>query len=165
MNTLGLLVVYLVITPVMAAVHYANDHPVLFNLISNEDHYSDNTGNNIVDNDDSVVLGVGTLSGSPSADSDSVYYPHGIYFLLVCSGTLHSCVLDGSNSRQIMYIWGTGGGTITLAGIHFLDGNSGGYGGALFIQSSALVSVQGCKLSSNQAQNGGAILHSVVARR
>ena len=50
---------------------------------------------------------------------------------------------------------------MTLAGIHFKDGSStgfGSYGGALRIQSSALVSVQGCKLSSNQANlEGGGI--------
>ena len=47
---------------------------------------------------------------------------------------------------------------MTLAGIHFKDGNSGSYGGgALYITSSAFVSVQGCKLSSNQADFGGGI--------
>ena len=52
---------------------------------------------------------------------------------------------------------------MTLAGIHFLDGSSGSdagagdYGGALYIDYSALVSVQGCKLSSNQAGYGGGI--------
>ena len=47
---------------------------------------------------------------------------------------------------------------MTLAGIHFKDGSRSGYsGGALYILS-ALVSVQGCKLSSNQATYyGGAI--------
>ena len=47
---------------------------------------------------------------------------------------------------------------MTLAGIHFMDGYSGSFsGGALAISSSALVSVQGCKLSSNQATWGGGI--------
>ena len=47
---------------------------------------------------------------------------------------------------------------MTLAGIHFKDGyRSGDYGGALHISSSAVVSVQGCKLSSNQASSGGGI--------
>ena len=47
---------------------------------------------------------------------------------------------------------------MTLAGIHFKDASSGSYeGGAFYIYSSALVSVQGCKLSSNQARQGGAI--------
>ena len=49
---------------------------------------------------------------------------------------------------------------MTLAGIHFLN-SVGIDGGALYIWSSALVSVQGCKLSSNQADGnrlgGGAI--------
>ena len=46
---------------------------------------------------------------------------------------------------------------MTLAGIHFKDGYRSGtsYGGALYIQSSAHVSLQGCKLSSNQASNAG----------
>ena len=113
-----------------------------------------NTGNNIVDNDDSVVLGVGTFSGAPYALSHTGYITDEIYFSLVCSGALHSCVLDGSDSRRIMYIEGTGGGTITFPGIHFLDANSD-YGGALYISSSALVSLQGCKISSNQGSNGG----------
>ena len=46
---------------------------------------------------------------------------------------------------------------MTLAGIHFKDASSGSYGGALYIDASALVSLQGCKLSSNQANIGGAI--------
>ena len=47
---------------------------------------------------------------------------------------------------------------MTLAGIHFLDGNVGSsYGGAFYISSSALVSIEGCKLSSNQAYYGGGI--------
>ena len=47
---------------------------------------------------------------------------------------------------------------MTLAGIHFKDGNyDRSYGGALSIWYSADVSLQGCKLSSNQANKGGAI--------
>ncbi len=50
---------------------------------------------------------------------------------------------------------------MTLAGIHFLDGNVGSsYGGAFYISSSALVSIEGCKLSSNQARYGGGIAAS-----
>ena len=129
----------------MATVHYANDHPVLFNLISNADWSSvDNTGNNIVDNGDDVALGVGTFSGAPYANSNIVYYTNEIYFSLVCSGAPHNCIFDGLNSRALMSIEGTGGGTMTLAGIHFKDGSSGSdAGGALYIYS-ALVSVQGC---------------------
>lgn len=161
---LAFLVILLVMPPVMAAVHHANDHPVLFNFISNKvtDTNTYTTGNNIVDNGDDVVLGVGTFSGppysgSPYPNTDTVYTTTGIYFSLVCSGAAHSCVLNGSNSRRLMFIDGTGGGTTTLSGIHFLDSNSDGWGGALHIHN-ALVSVQGCKLSSNQAYRGGGIL-------
>ena len=156
MKTLGLLVGLFAL--VGATVHYANDHPVLFNLISNREGL-DNVGNNIVDNGDDVALGVGTFSGAPYAYGGSVYYTIGIYFSLVCSGAPHNCVFDGLNSRGLMCIEGTGGGTMTLAGIHFKDGYRSGSsaGGALYISSSALVSVQGCKLSSNQAAYGGAI--------
>ena len=163
MNTLGLLVVCLVVTPVMAAVLYANDHPVLFNFISNKEaSWIDDTGNNIVDNGDSVSVGEGSFSvEGPSwlkATSDEVYYIDEIYFSLVCSGTLHTCVFDGSGSRTIMTIWGTGGGTMKLSGIHFFNGGDGGdSGGALKIRSSALVSLRGCKLSSNQANYGAGI--------
>ena len=158
MKSLGLLVGLIAL--VGATVHYANDHPVLFNFISNGNWAgSAGQGNHIVDNGDSVAVGVGTFSGAPYAHSDIVYSTYGIYFSLVCSGTLHSCVLDGSNSRRLMHIWGTGGGAMTLSGLQFLDGYVGGgsWAGALFIRSSALVSLQGCKLSSNQATNGGAI--------
>ena len=61
-----------------------------------------------------------------------------------------------------MGIDGTGGGTMTLAGIHFKDGYIGSYGGALYIRSSAVVSVQGCKLSSNQAGAGGGAITAEV---
>ena len=46
---------------------------------------------------------------------------------------------------------------MTLSGIHFKDSSGGYYGGALYIRSSAPVSLQGCKLSSNQANYGGGI--------
>ena len=50
---------------------------------------------------------------------------------------------------------------MTLAGIHFKDGyTQWDNGGALYIVTSALVSVQGCKLSSNQATWGGGIAAS-----
>jgi hypothetical protein len=81
---LAFLVIVLVATPVLAAEHYANNHPVLYNLISNlisnraGSGYT--TGNNIVDSGDDVALGVGTFSGAPYADSQSVYYTEEIYF-------------------------------------------------------------------------------------
>ena len=45
---------------------------------------------------------------------------------------------------------------MTLSGLHFTDGyvSGGGLGGALWIEYS-LVSLQGCKLSSNQASHCG----------
>ncbi len=50
---------------------------------------------------------------------------------------------------------------MTLAGIHFKDGGGVSYGGALAMTSAALVSRQGCKLSSNQASAyGGGIAAS-----
>ena len=135
---LAFLVIVLVATPVIATVHYPNNHPVLFNLISNG-YVGGSEGNNIVDNGDDVALGVGTFSGAPYGSSATVYHTNGIYFTLVCSGAPHICVLDGLNSRRLMYIDGTGGGTMTLAGIFFLDGyvSGHGHGGALFITSSA----------------------------
>ena len=142
----------------MAAVYNANNQDVLFNLISN---YAgvDNRGNNIVNNGDLVVAAEETFSGAPYAWVHSLYYTENIYFSLVCSGAMHSCVLDGSNNRRIMAISGTGSGTMRLSGIHFKDGYPGNYnGGALYIYSSALVSLVACKFSSNHAGSyGGAI--------
>ncbi|GMI45005.1 hypothetical protein TrCOL_g9321 [Triparma columacea] len=152
-----LVVVPAVVPAVMAAVLYANDHPVLYNSISNEDFYG-TQGNNIVNNDDSIAVGVGTFSGAPYASADTVYYTVEIYFSLVCSGALHTCVFDGLNSRRLMFVMGTGGGTIRLSGIHFKDGfvdsNSGG---ALSFYDAALVSIEVCKISSNQATYGGGL--------
>ncbi|GMH97477.1 hypothetical protein TrVE_jg7214 [Triparma verrucosa] len=108
MNTLELLVICLVAfaSLVGGTVENANNQTVLFNLISNgRGNFLSpgvTTGNNIVDNVDSVILGVGTFSGSPYADSNRVYAIDRIYFSLVCSGTDHSCVLDGLGRRQIM---------------------------------------------------------------
>ena len=141
--------------------HYANDHPVLWNLISNRASFGYTAGNNIVENGDSVVVGQGSFSGPPYAYSpvpySRVYYTTGIYFSLVCSGEIHGCVLDGLNLHHIMHIRDTGSGTTRLSGIHFKDGRAeGSYGGALTIES-ALVSLKSCKFSSNQAYMGGAI--------
>ena len=49
-------------------------------------------------------------------------------------------------------------GTIKLSGLHFRNGGtSSGSGGALFIENSALVSLEGCQFSANEAKNGAGI--------
>ncbi|GMH98720.1 hypothetical protein TrST_g13621 [Triparma strigata] len=146
---LAFLFILLVVTPVLAAVHYANDHPVLFNFISNGACSSCTTGNNIIDNDDSVAVGVGTFSGAPYARSATVYYTDAIYFSLVCSGAAHNCVLDGSDSRQIMLISGTGGACK-------LSSNQASKGGGIFAQSSGTtVNLYTTSFDGNTASNNG----------
>ena len=88
------------------------------------------------------------------------YNLYGKYFSLVCSGAIHSCVL--TRQGRIMLIVGTSSGTIRLSGIHFRNGGTSSetlYGGALKIDSSelAVVSLEGCKFSSNQATTGAGI--------
>ncbi|GMH78512.1 hypothetical protein TrST_g6502 [Triparma strigata] len=138
---------------------YANDHPVLFNFISNVVCDSCTTGNNIVDNGDSLVVGVGTFTGEPHATEGYMYGIDGIFFSLVCSGAIHTCVLDGSRSIGIMAIIGTGGGIMRITGIYFLNGYFTNSGGALRIQS-GLVSLEACKLSGNQASSSAGCIYA-----
>ena len=153
MNTLGLLIVCLVAfaSLVGAAVHNANDHPVLYNFICNA-NWPENPGNNIVDNGDSVTVGIGTFSGAPYATSITVYSINEIYFSLVCSGAPHTCILDGLNSRMIMRI-NSPAGDLRLSGIHFKDAYYNNFGAGLAItgssNSASIVYIEVCKFSSS----------------
>ena len=131
---------------------------VLFHAISNGVCDECTTGNNIVSNGAIVLAAQGTYIGAPYADSDNVYRIDDIYFSLICSSSPHSCILDGADSRRIMYISRTSSQTLTIAGMTFKDGSTG-TGGGMFIGSSALVSIQTCKFVSCYANGdgGGAI--------
>ena len=129
-----------------------DNHNALFHAISNgvSTNCPCTTGNNIVPNGAFVRAAQGTYIGAPYADSDEVYFIVDIYFSLICSSSPHSCILDGEDSRRIMYISGTSSQTLTIAGMTFKDGNAGGGsgGGGMVIESSALVSIQTCKFVS-----------------
>ena len=104
MNKLGLLVVVLfIIIPVIAEVVNVSTQSEISSAMGT-------SGSSRV----IVVAETGAYTGGYSLSQK--------YFSLVCSGAVHNCVFDGSNSRRLMDIQGTGGGTMTLAGIHFKDG-------------------------------------------
>ncbi|GMH74627.1 hypothetical protein TrLO_g1929 [Triparma laevis f. longispina] len=135
-----------------------DNHSDLYNAISNGCCYDGFTaGNNIVSDGSVVRVAQGEYSGWPYAWSGSIYRLDGIYFDLVCAAEPHTCVLDGSNQRQIMYMFGTGSGTLTISCFKFLDGNSGGNGGAGLSVSGGIIVLEFCDFSSCSGSFGGAI--------
>lgn len=130
-----------------------NNHSNLFNAISNAD-YGGSVGNNIVSDGSVVRVEQGGYSGSPYAHSSLVYFLVDKYIDLVCTAEPHSCVLDGNNQRTIMEIYGTGSGTMKIAGFMFDDGNSGSSGGGLNVR--GIVVLELCQFKGNSSVNGGA---------
>ncbi|GMI07372.1 hypothetical protein TrLO_g7543 [Triparma laevis f. longispina] len=140
-----------------------DSHNALFHAISNAVWSGGTTGNNIVPNGAIVRAAQGTYIGAPYSTSNKVYAIDDIYFSLICSSSPHSCILDGADSRRIMYISGTSSQTLTIAGMTFKDGNSGAYdGGGMYIGSSALVSIQTCKFVSCSAGHDGGGIHAMA---
>lgn len=103
-----------------------DNHLDLYNAISRY-------GSNKVSNGAVVRVAQGNYEGAPYHNSTAVYYLEDEYIDLVCTNQPHSCVLDGNNERQIMWIWGTSSGTLKIAGIMFDNGNNNGGGGGLYL--------------------------------
>jgi predicted outer membrane repeat protein len=134
----------------------------LFNTVSNEVTYADNTGNSIMANGDTAVLAVGSYKGSEGtcADSYSMLYTYNLNGEVKCVEDSASCVLDGENTRRGMYVWGTGS-AIILRALTFDKGKTSFFGGGVYIYS-GVMDLELLVFSNNRATNsvsggGGAI--------
>jgi hypothetical protein len=141
---------------------YVVDMNGLFNTVSNENNWADNTGNSIMANGDTTTLAVGPYKCSEGtcADSSIMLWTDDLYGEVKCVEDNASCVLDGENARRGMAVGGTGSGTFILRALTFDKGYTGG-GGGIWIEGGAIVDLELCVFSNNRATasyaGGGAI--------
>jgi hypothetical protein len=134
----------------------------LFNTVSNAAFSGYNTGNSIMANGDTAVIAVGSYKGSEGtcADSDNMLITEDLNGEVKCVEDNASCVLDGENERGVIYVLGTGSGTLILRALTF-DKGYATYGGGVYIVYGALVDLELCIFSKNRATDssfgGGAI--------
>jgi hypothetical protein len=135
----------------------------LFNTVSNRVESDTNTGNSIMANGDSTVLAVGSYKGSEGtcADSSNMLYTDDLNGEVKCVDDNASCVLDGENARRVMYVYGTGSGTLILRALTFDKGYESIGGGVVFHNGAIVLEL--LVFSNNRATHpdygrGGAIL-------
>jgi hypothetical protein len=137
----------------------------LFNTVSNEDNYAENTGNSIMGNGDTTILDVGPYKCSQGtcAGSENMLWLFNLYGEVKCVEDNASCVLDGENERRGMKVGGTGVGTLILRALTFDKGYARlSQGGGVNILQGATVDLKLLVFSNNRATSsdfgGGAII-------
>ncbi|GMI44416.1 hypothetical protein TrCOL_g8316 [Triparma columacea] len=134
----------------------------LFNTVSNYAGSGYNTGDSIMADGDTAVLADGSYkcSEGPCAHSSSMLTTDDLNGEVKCVEDNASCVLDGENARQLMYVRGTGSGTLILRALTF-DKGYAGFGGGVRINSGAIVDLKLCIFTNNRATSsdygGGAV--------
>ena len=93
--------------------------------------------------------------------STKMLYTNDLYGEVKCINDEATCIIDGEDTRQILYVSGTGVGKLTLRATTFKDGyissNGGGiyiYGGTMDIN---LCVFSGCRSTYTWSGGGGAI--------
>ena len=144
--------------------HHVSDMNVLFHTVSNADNeYTSNTGNSIMLNGDTAILAVGSYKCSEGtcADSSVMLYMVDLNGEIKCVEDDASCALDGENERGVMWVEGTGSGTLILKALTF-DKGSAEYGGGVYIRDGAIVTIElcvfsNCRATDSSGYGGGAI--------
>jgi hypothetical protein len=135
----------------------------MFNTVSNAAFSGYNTGNSIMANGDTAALAVGPYKGSEGtcASSTIMLHTYDLNGEVKCVEDNASCVLDGENARGVMYVEGTGSGTLILRALTFDKGYSVWEGGGVGINYNAIVDLKLCVFSNNRAtssdRGGGAL--------
>ena len=118
----------------------------LFNKVSNYESSSwgYNTGNDIMTFGDIAVMAVGEYKCSGTGDncqqSTKMLYTSALYGEVKCINDEATCIIDGEDTRQILYVSGTGVGKLTLRATTFKDGLTSSYyeGGGIYISSGTM---------------------------
>ena len=140
--------------------HHVSDMNALFNTISN--YATTNTGISIMGNGDTMILADGSYKCSEGtcASSSGMLGTQDLNGEVKCVEDNASCVLDGENARRVMYVAGTGSGTLILRALTF-DKGYGTAGGGVYIRDGAKVDLELLVFSNNRATSnthgGGAI--------
>jgi predicted outer membrane repeat protein len=135
----------------------------LFNTVSNENSWADNTGNSIMANGDTTTLAVRLYKCSEGTCANSwvMLYTIGLHGEVKCVEDNASCVLDGENARRGMNVAGTGSGTLILRALTFDKGYTD-IGGGVYITNDAIVDLKLLVFSNNRATSsdrGGGAIH------
>jgi hypothetical protein len=140
----------------------------LFNTISNYDFLPGLAGNSIMSGGSKVQLAVGEYKCSEGKCAIYLHYvmlhSHGLFGDIKCKEETASCVINGEDSKRLLDIRGTGGETLTLRAVHFVNGKFD-FTGGVFIDSGAVVDIELCIFSNCKAtpqvdsanKGGGAI--------
>jgi hypothetical protein len=135
----------------------------LFNTVSNYNGWqAKNTGNSIMADGDTTILAVGLFKCSDCAHDSVMLWTDDLNGEVKCVEDNASCVLDGENARTLLYVSGTGSGTLILRALTF-DKGYASFAGGVFIEGGAIVDLELCIFSNNRATNsqgGGAIFVS-----
>ena len=88
---------------------------------------------------DEMVISEGVYSCGTCYDSYFMFALYGLYGKIRCEEDNLGCKLDAEgSSRGVVFVEGTGGGTLTLQGLHILKGRYA-YGGGLAIDNGGIV--------------------------
>ena len=127
------------------------------------------SGEDIMNPGDRVLVGAKdyqcattTLANSNSQceSTTQMYKTVELFGAFMCTGEDLSCVLDGEDMRQILYVDGTGASKLDIKGFKFYRGDSVAalqFGGGLDLLEGATVSLEFCSFESCHARTGGAI--------
>jgi hypothetical protein len=134
---------------------YVNDMDGIFNTVS----YN---GNSLMANGDTLYVDIGSFKCSEGACSsiDSMLETLLLNGEVKCVQDNASCVLDGEMERNLMWVSGSGSGTLILRALHFLNGQAYS-GGGMHIWGGAILDIELCVFSNCRATSssygGGAI--------
>ena len=105
--------------------------------------------------DEEIYLNI-SYSFNPESDSN---FANGININRNLTIHGNGFTLDGDNKARIFNITAE---KVTLENITFINGNSGNYGGALYLENSANTVINNCTFNKNYGRQGGAIYSNNV---
>jgi len=102
------------------------------------------------------------LAGATTYQGNTIQL-NGKYGSIECTNDTADCILDGEESRRLIYVAGTvGRQTLTLRAITFLNGQSNWGGGAYILSGTIIIELcifRNCKATSNDSDNGGGAIY------
>ena len=117
-------------------------------------------GDTKMTNGDRALLAPGTYVCGTCAYSNLMFVTLNLFGSIICADGIQTCILDGQGARRILYVDGTDVSKLTIKGIRFHRGThpiATYYGGGIYMQNSAEVTLEFCAFTSCSAAKGGAI--------
>eukprot|EP00519_Triparma_laevis_P003800 CAMPEP_0182496358 /NCGR_PEP_ID=MMETSP1321-20130603/5016_1 /TAXON_ID=91990 /ORGANISM="Bolidomonas sp., Strain RCC1657" /LENGTH=919 /DNA_ID=CAMNT_0024699959 /DNA_START=167 /DNA_END=2923 /DNA_ORIENTATION=+ len=115
-------------------------------------------GNSIMNSGGQALLNAGEYKCSPCELDHTMFKTNALSGGLICKSEDLSCVLDGEDTRRVLWVYGTGSSVLKLKGLRFFRGKDlNSYGGGLLVHNGASVNVEFCSFESCHAGMGGGI--------